>query len=101
MHIDLNDEQRELRDELRTYFTDLMTAELEAEVSAGGEGGGPLFREAMQKLGAFFREEGLFTFVRWGSFMCNPPLCITEAQLREGFAIIDEALEVTHPYFEG
>mgnify|MGYP004255382629 CR=1 FL=1 len=33
------------------------------------------------KLGAFFRESGLFTFVRWGSFMCNPPLCITEEQL--------------------
>lgn len=52
MHIDLSDEQRELRDELRTYFTDLMTPELEAEVSAGGEGGGPLFREAMKKLGS-------------------------------------------------
>ena len=27
----------------------------------------------MQALGAFFREQKLFTFVRWGSFMCNPP----------------------------
>jgi taurine--2-oxoglutarate transaminase len=25
----------------------------------------------------------------------NPPLCITEEQLREGFAILDSALEVT------
>jgi taurine--2-oxoglutarate transaminase len=57
--------------------------------------------EAMGKLGAFFRENGLFTFVRWGSFMCNPPLCITEEQLLECFEIIDRALDVTDPYFEG
>ncbi|MCK5796566.1 MAG: aminotransferase class III-fold pyridoxal phosphate-dependent enzyme [Deltaproteobacteria bacterium] len=56
---------------------------------------------AMQKLGAFFRESGLFTFVRWSSFMCNPPLCITEEQLREGFAIIDKGLEITDEVFEG
>ncbi|MEE8312171.1 MAG: acyl-CoA dehydrogenase family protein [Candidatus Binatia bacterium] len=51
MHIDLNDEQRALRDELRAYFTDLMNPELEQEVTAG-EGGGPLFRKAMKKLGS-------------------------------------------------
>jgi 4-aminobutyrate aminotransferase-like enzyme len=26
--------------------------------------------------------------------MTNPPLCITEEELAEGFAIIDEALEI-------
>ena len=57
--------------------------------------------EAMQKLGAEFRERGLFTFVRWGSFMCNPPLCITEEQLLEGFSIIDDALQITDFFFEG
>ena len=46
----------------------------------------------MQALGKFFREEGLYTFVRWNGFFTNPPLCITEAQLREGFAMIDRAL---------
>ncbi len=46
-------------------------------------------------------DKGLFTFARWSSFMCNPPLCITEAQLREGFAIIDEALKITDEAFEG
>lgn len=54
----------------------------------------------MAKLSKTFLELGLFTFVRWGSFMCNPPLCITEAQLREGYAIIDKALEVTDEAFE-
>jgi 4-aminobutyrate aminotransferase-like enzyme len=27
--------------------------------------------------------------------MTNPPLCITEAQLAEGFEILDQALEIT------
>jgi taurine---2-oxoglutarate transaminase len=46
----------------------------------------------MAALGKFFRQEGLFTFVRWNYFFTNPPLTITEAELREGFAIIDRAL---------
>ena len=54
---------------------------------------------AMDRLGKFFREEGLFTFVRWGSFTCVPPLCITEEQLREGFAIIDRGLAITDEAF--
>ncbi len=49
----------------------------------------------MAALGAFFRQEGLYTVVRWNSFYTNPPLCINEAELREGFAIIDRALEIT------
>ena len=49
----------------------------------------------MSELGRFFRQEGLYTFVRWNYFFTNPPLCITEPELREGFAIVDRALEVT------
>jgi taurine---2-oxoglutarate transaminase len=49
----------------------------------------------MPALNAYFREHGLYTFVRWNSFFVNPPLIITEEQLREGLAIIDEALEIT------
>src|SRR5204862_4653729 len=41
----------------------------------------------MAALGKFFREEGLFTFVRWNYFFTNPPLCISEQELREGIAI--------------
>ena len=50
--------------------------------------------EEMAALGRFFRQEGLYTFVRWNSFFTNPPLCITEAQLHEAFAIIDRGLEI-------
>jgi taurine--2-oxoglutarate transaminase len=46
----------------------------------------------MQALGRYFRAEGLYTFVRWNTFFTNPPLCITEAEMREAFAIIDKGL---------
>jgi taurine--2-oxoglutarate transaminase len=49
----------------------------------------------MQALGKFFRQEGLYTFVRWNTFFTNPPLCITEAEMKEAFAIVDRALEIT------
>src|SRR6266404_6057897 len=49
----------------------------------------------MQALGKFFRQEGLYTLVRWNTFFTNPPLCITEAELLEAFAIIDKGLEIT------
>jgi len=51
MYIDLTPELRELRDELRTYFAKLMSPELVAELTAGGEGGGPEYRRAMKKMG--------------------------------------------------
>jgi taurine--2-oxoglutarate transaminase len=49
----------------------------------------------MVALSKFFRQEGLYTFVRWNTFFTNPPLCISEEQLRDGFAIIDRALGIT------
>jgi taurine--2-oxoglutarate transaminase len=49
----------------------------------------------MGALGKFFRQEGLFTLVRWNYFFTNPPLIITEEQLREAFGIIDRGLEIT------
>ena len=57
--------------------------------------------EPMRRLNAFFRDAGLFTYVRWGSFMCNPPLCITEEQLLDAFAIVDRGLDITDAAFEG
>jgi taurine--2-oxoglutarate transaminase len=55
---------------------------------------------AMAEFNEALREKGLFTYVRWSGFFCNPPLCITEEQLREGFAIIDECLSITDEAFE-
>ena len=38
----------------------------------------------MKRLGTFFRDLGLYTFVRWHNFFTNPPLCISEGELRGG-----------------
>ena len=52
MKMEFTPEQEQLRAELRAYFAALMTPEMVAECDAsGGEGGGPLFREAMRKMG--------------------------------------------------
>ena len=50
--------------------------------------------EAMVAVNRALMERGLFTMVRWNGIMTNPPLCITEEQLQEGFEIIDHALGV-------
>jgi taurine---2-oxoglutarate transaminase len=51
--------------------------------------------DEMVALGRFFREQGLYTFVRWNTFFTNPPLIITEQQLDDGLRIIDRGLEIT------
>jgi taurine--2-oxoglutarate transaminase len=48
--------------------------------------------EPMNKLRRIFRDEGLYTFVRMNYFFANPPLIITEEELRHGFDIFDRAL---------
>jgi len=50
--------------------------------------------ETMQAVNKGLLERGLFTMIRFNGIMTNPPLCISEEQLEEGFAIIDESLEV-------
>jgi len=49
----------------------------------------------MAALDARLREDGLYTMLHWNQVFTNPPLCITEEQLREGFAVIDRALDAT------
>jgi len=51
--------------------------------------------DEMAALSRFFREQGLYTLVRWNTFFTNPPLCINEQQMRDAFAIIDRGLEIT------
>jgi alkylation response protein AidB-like acyl-CoA dehydrogenase len=50
MYLDYTPEQKALRAELRSYFTSLMTPELELEI-AETESGGPLYMQAMRKMG--------------------------------------------------
>jgi taurine--2-oxoglutarate transaminase len=48
----------------------------------------------MKAIGKFFRDNGLYTMIINNSIHTNPPLCITDAQLAEGFELIDRALEI-------
>ncbi len=53
MYLDFTPEQKELRDHLRAYFAAMMTDELKQEIQGSGEGGGgPLYHQALQKMGA-------------------------------------------------
>ncbi len=49
----------------------------------------------MTKLGAFLKEKGVYAFTWRNLLHTNPPLIVTEAQLREVFEIINEALTIT------
>jgi taurine--2-oxoglutarate transaminase len=48
----------------------------------------------MKAIAQALLDGGMHTFVRWNTIMTNPPLCITEAELEEGFEILDSALEL-------
>ena len=52
-------------------------------------------------LGRYFRAEGLYTLVRWSNFYTNPPLTISEAELRDGFTIIDRGLDAVDAAIAG
>ena len=49
----------------------------------------------MAKLGAFLRDQGMYAFINWNNLFTNPPLCISEEQLRDAFVIIDRGLAIT------
>jgi taurine--2-oxoglutarate transaminase len=46
----------------------------------------------MNQVQAKLSELGMYTMVRWNFIFIAPPLCITEAQIDEGLAIISETL---------
>jgi len=52
----------------------------------------PMAADPMAKLGAFFREKGVYAFINNHTLLTNPPLCINESELREVFSIIHEGL---------
>ncbi len=49
----------------------------------------------MAALRKFCLEHGLFLYTHWHTVLVIPPLIITEAQLREGFDVLDRALAIT------
>ncbi len=49
----------------------------------------------MTALRKYCLDQGLFVYTHWHTILIIPPLIITEDQLKEGFAILDKALELT------
>ena len=46
-------------------------------------------------------EHGLYVYTHWHTVLIIPPLPITEAQLQEGFAVLDQALGETDEAVRG
>jgi taurine--2-oxoglutarate transaminase len=49
----------------------------------------------MMALRKYCLDHGLFLYTHWHTVLIIPPLIITEEQLKEGFDILDKALEIT------
>ncbi|MDP2976660.1 MAG: aminotransferase class III-fold pyridoxal phosphate-dependent enzyme, partial [Anaerolineales bacterium] len=49
----------------------------------------------MAALCKYCLDHGLFLYTHWHTVLVIPPLIITEEQLKEGFAVLDEALRIT------
>ena len=56
--------------------------------------------DEMKAVAAYLREHHLYTMVSNNSINTNPPLCISEDELAEGFAIIDAALDIADQAFQ-
>ncbi|MCB9727812.1 MAG: aminotransferase class III-fold pyridoxal phosphate-dependent enzyme [Deltaproteobacteria bacterium] len=75
--------------------------DLQRDASGQPFGGFNAKHPLMHDLYVRLLEEGLFAYVRWSTLMVLPPLCIDEADLREGFARVGRALDVMDAAFEG
>jgi taurine--2-oxoglutarate transaminase len=49
----------------------------------------------MTALKKYCLDHGLFLYTHWHTVLIIPPLIITEEQLKEGFGVLDQALEIT------
>ena len=55
----------------------------------------------MTALRKYCTDRGLFLYTHWHTVLIIPPLIITEAQLKEGFDVLDEALKITDRTLDG
>ena len=49
----------------------------------------------MARLRKYMLDHGVYIYTHWHTVLIIPPLIITEEQLEEGFAVLDEALKIT------
>lgn len=71
---------------------DRATKEPLAPYSGGGD--------VMPRIGAFLREHGVYTYIWRNLVHTNPPLCVTESELRAVFAVLNEALALADAALE-
>ncbi len=57
--------------------------------------------DEMKAIGKYFRDHGLYTMIANNSIHTNPPLCISEDELAQGFEIIDAALAIADQAVSG
>ncbi|MPN51912.1 hypothetical protein SDC9_199563 [bioreactor metagenome] len=48
----------------------------------------------MNEVKKYLLDHGVYLYTHWHTILILPPLIISEEQLREGFAVIDQALEI-------
>jgi len=51
--------------------------------------------DEMKAIAKYFRDNGLYTMLRWNGIHTNPPLTISEDEMAEGFDVIDKALDIS------
>jgi len=57
--------------------------------------------DEMAAIGRYLREHGVYTMVSNNSIHTNPPLCISEDELAQGFEVIDGALSIADQAVQG
>ncbi len=57
--------------------------------------------DEMKAIAKFLRDNGLYTMIANNIIHTNPPLIVNEAQLAEGFELIDRALDISDAAYEG
>ncbi len=57
--------------------------------------------DEMAAVGRYLREHGVYTMVSNNSIHTNPPLCISEDELAQGFDVIDGALSIADQAVQG
>ena len=57
--------------------------------------------DEMKAVGKYLRDNDVYTMIANNSIHTNPPLCITDEQLAEGFEVIDRALDIADEAVKG
>lgn len=72
---------------------DRETREMLVPFNASGDAAAPVARMAKAAM-----ERGLYLMIHWNVIMVCPPLVVTEDELRQGLAVLDEVLAIADEY---